>query len=53
MDGAEAAQYIVRAKELRALAETVKSENHRKLLLDSAEKFERLATAALRSERDR
>lgn len=49
MDGADAANFLVRAKEMRELAVTIKSEQHRKLLLDSAEKFERLANDAVRS----
>jgi hypothetical protein len=47
MDGKEAAKLLERAKELRALAVTIKSDEHRKLLLDSAEKFEKLAAQGL------
>ena len=50
MDRADVANFLVRAKEMRELADTIKSEQHRKLLLESAEKFERLANDALRSE---
>ena len=53
MDGDEAAKYLERAKDLRQLAVTIKSDDHRKLLIDSAEKFEKLAKQALASVRKR
>jgi hypothetical protein len=53
MDGKEAAKFLERAKDLRALAETIRSNDHRKLLLDSAEKFENLAAQVLGAERQR
>lgn len=53
MDGDDATKFLARAKELRELAETIKSEHHRKLLVDSAEKFEKLASDVVRSERKR
>lgn len=39
----QAENFLVRAKELRELAATIKSEHHRKLLIDAAEKFEKAA----------
>lgn len=53
MDGKEAEHFLERAKELRELASTIKSDDHRALLLDSAEKFERLAKRTVESERKR
>lgn len=53
MDGQEAAKFLERAKDLRELAATIKSEHHRKLLIDSAEKFEKLAKQTVESERQR
>lgn len=47
MDGKEAEHFLERAKELRELARTIKSDHHRALLLDSAAKFERLANEVL------
>ena len=44
-----AAKYRERAKELRELAATMRSEHHRKLLLDSAEKYEELAEKECKS----
>lgn len=51
MNGEEAAKFLERAKDLRELAKTIKSGDHRKLLLDSAEKFEKLANQAVSSNR--
>lgn len=51
MDGDDAAKFLVRARELRELAQTIKSDHHRKLLIDSAEKFEKLASEAQGAER--
>lgn len=39
----KAAKYREKAKEFRELAATTKNEEHRKLLLDSAEKYEKMA----------
>ena len=49
----ERAKYLGRARELRELAATIKSEYHRKLLIDSAEKFEKMARQAGDPERKR
>lgn len=43
MTNESAAKYRERAKELRELAATTKNETHRKLLLESAEKYEKMA----------
>ena len=43
MDGDEAARFMMRAKELRDLAKIIRNEEHRRLLLESAEAFENLA----------
>jgi hypothetical protein len=43
------AKYRERAKELRELAATTKNENHRKLFLESAERYEQLAEEACKS----
>lgn len=48
MDGEEAAKLIDRCHEMRKLAATMKSEPNRKLLLDTADKFEALALRILR-----
>lgn len=53
MDGEEAAKFLERARDLRELAGSIKSEHHRKLLIDSAEKFERLAQQVLDPDRKR
>ena len=49
----ETEKFLVRAKEFRELAGTIKSEQHRKLLQESAEKLERLATQRLGSDHQR
>jgi hypothetical protein len=49
MDGEEAKKMMARAQELRQLAELIKTEKYRTLLLESAESFERLAEHILRS----
>ena len=43
----EAAKFLERAVDLLELAESIKSEHHRKLLIDSAVKFERMAMQVL------
>lgn len=43
MTNGKAAKYREKAKEFRELAATTKNEEHRKLLLDSAEKYEKMA----------
>ena len=43
----EAAKFLERAVDLLELAESIKSEHHRKLLIDSAAKFERMAMQGL------
>lgn len=43
MSKASAAKYRERAKELRELADKTVNEHHRKLLLESAEKYEKMA----------
>lgn len=44
-----AAKYRERARELRELAATMKNEQHRKLLLESAEKYEEMADKQCKS----
>ena len=43
-----AAKYRARAKEFRELAKDMKNEEHRKLLLDTAENHEKLAELEVR-----
>ncbi len=50
IDGQEAAKFLERAVDLLQLAETIKTEHHRKLLIDSAAKFEHMAMQVLESE---
>jgi hypothetical protein len=50
VSGKEVEKYLERAKELRELANTIKSQHHRELLLDSLEKFLRLAMQMLGQE---
>lgn len=52
MDG-DAAKLLALAKEMRALATTIKSEDHRRLLLETAEKYELRAKQAQEVERKR
>ena len=47
MDGEEAARFRIRARELRELAKLMKNPEHRGLLLESAESFEKLARHVL------
>ncbi len=47
MDGKEAEHFLERARDLLELAARIKSEAHRKLLIDSAEKFLTLAMKTL------
>ena len=49
-DGHESAKFLERAVDLLELAETIKSEHHRKLLIDSAAKFEQMAMQVLDAE---
>ena len=51
MDGEEAAKLMLRARELRELAEIIKTERYRTLLLESADSFERLARRVLETEK--
>jgi hypothetical protein len=53
MDGAEAARLMIRARELRELAEIIKNERYRKLLLESADSFEQLAERVRETETER
>jgi hypothetical protein len=53
MDGKEAAHFLERAKDLLELAAKIKSDQHRKLLIDSAENFLKLAMQVLGPEKDR
>jgi hypothetical protein len=46
---ASAAEYRARARQIRQLAETIANPEEEDLLLDIAEKYERLAEAAARS----
>lgn len=43
MNNGLAAKYRERARELRELAATTTNEHHRKLLLEAAEKYEKMA----------
>jgi hypothetical protein len=47
MDSQEAERFLDRAKDLLELARTMRSERHRKLLTDAAEKFLKLAMQVL------
>jgi len=47
VDGKDAERYLERARDLLELARTIKSHQHRKLLIDSAEKFLKLAMQVL------
>ena len=50
MEGEEAARLLERAKDLLELAQTIKSEQNRKVLTDSAENFLKLAMQVLAPE---
>jgi len=52
MDGDEAARLMMRARELRELAKIMKNAEHRSLLLESAESFEKLAQKVLQTQPD-
>lgn len=47
MDAEDAAKHLERAKELLELAGKIRSEEHRELLIDAAEKFLKSALQAL------
>ena len=47
MNRTEAEHFLERAKDLLELASRIKSDTHRKLLIDSAEKFLKLAMQVL------
>ena len=47
MNGEDAAKYLERARDLLELAGKIRSEEHRELLIDAAEKFLKLAMQAL------
>jgi hypothetical protein len=51
MDGEEAAKLVERCRELRKLAATMNSEQNRKTLLETADKFEELALSILKREK--
>lgn len=53
MDDEEAAKYLERAKDLVELATKIRSEEHRKLLIELAEKFVKLAMQVLGPEPQR
>ncbi len=53
MDGEEAAKLAERCRELRKLAATMKSEPNRRLLLETADKFEELALKILKQDKRR
>lgn len=53
MNGKEAEIFLERAKDLLALAGTIRSEQHRKLLMEVTEKFLKLAMQVLGPEMKR
>lgn len=52
MNEKEALRLVERAKDLLELAQTIKSDQHRAMLIDSAEKFLKLATQVLGPEQE-